>query len=140
MRLRVVLGIVVLCGSGLYATLRSTADLLAVYQSGHGPRTIGHLPVYEARFFGLRASQPSHLVVEYIDDQEDPYLSRTAWVLTQYALVPWIVLPKNERTRIPGQLVVGNFHRGGHGPEKFQGLGFVGDYGRGIMLFVRTGP
>ncbi len=140
MRFRVALGIVVLCGFAFYASLRSAADMLARYRAGHGPHEIADVTAYEKRFVALRASQPGHPVVEYFDDQEDPVLKVTARTLTQYALAPWIVLDRTDPPGIPGRLVVGNFHRRLPGPEQLQGLAFVRNYGRGVMLFVRSGP
>jgi hypothetical protein len=53
------------------------------------------------------------------------------YVLTQYALLPAIVLPG-----IHGALTVGNFDTaGGIDPEATRGRTLVRDFGNGVMLF-----
>jgi glycosyltransferase involved in cell wall biosynthesis len=92
---------------------------------------------YEARFQGLRQVLPPYGRVGYVtdavpqgDDVEAPRLAFKRYLLTQYALVPTIVLPDFQ-----GPLAVGNFQSpyaadsaARHHPA------LVRDFGDGVML------
>ncbi|MGH7517657.1 MAG: hypothetical protein ACREOC_09340 [Gemmatimonadales bacterium] len=60
-----------------------------------------------------------------------PRLAFKRYLLTQYALLPAMVLPG-----IHGQLTVGNFHSAdGMDSTATRGLTLIRDFGNGVMLF-----
>jgi hypothetical protein len=95
---------------------------------------------YEARFRELKQVLPPHARIGYVtdlrpqgsaDDGRIRRLSVKRYVLTQYALLPAIVLPGTQHG-----LVVSNFYSA-HGidSEETRGLTLIRDFGDGVMLF-----
>jgi GT2 family glycosyltransferase len=112
---------------------------------GRAVQTIHDLPSrdaitsYEDRFRELRPALPPVGRVGYVTDAEikpaegldAPRLAFKRYLLTQYALVPTIVLPDTQ-----AGLVVGNFEAARIPNTKATaGLSLVRDYGNGVMLF-----
>ncbi len=113
---------------------RSIRDLASLTR----PDEITH---YEARFRELRQVLPPRERVGYLTDVApssaagepvaDPRLAFKRYVLTQYALLPAIVLPDTHVT-----LAVGNFHSAGRGDgAAVGGLTLIRDFGDGVKLF-----
>lgn len=100
---------------------------------------------YEGRFRELRTVLPPRVRVGYVADRlpagaaDDPALARLAfkrYVLTQYALLPAIVLPDTAGSG----LVVGDFEApGGRDSAAARGLTLIRDLGQGVLL-LRTSP
>jgi GT2 family glycosyltransferase len=98
---------------------------------------------YEDRFRELRRSLPPQGRVGYVTDAvpaesvagaDAARLAFKHYVLTQYALLPTLVLPD-----VPGALTVGNFDTaGGLDPEVTRGRTLVRDFGNGVVLFRTT--
>jgi hypothetical protein len=97
---------------------------------------------YEARFRELRPVLAPHARVGYLTDvtpqgaagDEAARLAFKRYVLTQYALLPTIVLPG-----IHDALAVGNLHSAnGIDSGATRGLRLVRDFGDGVMLFRRS--
>lgn len=135
-RLRFGLSVMVLFVVGY--SLRLAAREVRELQHASGPDEISR---YEARFQGLRQALPPYGRVGYVtdatpqggDDVEAPRLAFKRYLLTQYALVPTIVLPE-----YPGPLAVGNFQSPNgltSGTQRQPTL--VRDFGGGVML-LRT--
>ena len=99
---------------------------------------------HESRFQQLKELLPPRTAVGYVtdptpqgpaSDDQLPRLAFKRYLLTQYALLPAIVLPG-----IQGALVVGNFYSSnGIDSEATRGLTLIRDFGDGVMLF-RTSP
>jgi GT2 family glycosyltransferase len=94
---------------------------------------------YEARFRELRQVLAPHARVGYLTDvtpqgvggDETARLAFKRYLLTQYALLPTIVLPG-----IHDALAVGNFHSAnGIDSGATRGLRLVRDFGGGVILF-----
>jgi hypothetical protein len=132
-------GLVVLVLFALAANLRllvrELRDLAAIAPPDEITR-------YEDRFRELRRSLPLQGRVGYVTDAApaavagaDPArLAFKRYVLTQYALLPTLVLPD-----MPGALTVGNFDTaGGIDSEVTRGRTLVRDVGNGVMLFRTT--
>ncbi|MGH7517641.1 MAG: glycosyltransferase [Gemmatimonadales bacterium] len=95
---------------------------------------------YEARFQELRHVLPPRARVGYLTDHmpqsaaagdDAPRLAFKRYLLTQYALLPAMVLPG-----IHGQLTVGNFHSAdGMDSTATRGLTLIRDFGNGVLLF-----
>lgn len=100
---------------------------------------------YVARFRELRTALPPRVRVGYVADRlparaaDDPELARLAfkrYVLTQYALLPAIVLPDTAGA----ELVVGDFEApDGRDSASARGLTLIRDLGEGVLL-LRTSP
>jgi len=97
---------------------------------------------YEARFQELRQVLPSRALVGYVTDlrpqradgDDGPRLAFKRYLLTQYALLPAIVLAD-----IQGALVVGNFEASdSRDSAATRGLTLIRDFGDGVMLFRRS--
>jgi GT2 family glycosyltransferase len=133
--MRIGLGLLVLFAlvSDLRLLVRERRDLAASVPPDEITR-------YEDRFRELRRVLPPRARVGYLADVtppasvagEDPgRLAFKRYVLTQYALLPAIVLPG-----LHGALTVGNFDTaGGIDPEAIRGRTLVRDFGNGVMLF-----
>jgi GT2 family glycosyltransferase len=97
---------------------------------------------YEDRFRELRQMLPPVARVGYLTDVDsgaalDADAARLAfkqYVLTQYALLPAIVLPG-----IHGSLIVGNFDSAASHSRETSGRTLVHDFGNGVMLFRTPG-
>lgn len=126
--------------------LGSSARLLT--RSFHDVRAIGRpdeITRYEDRFRELRTALPSRVRVGYVADRlparaaADPELARQAfkrYVLTQYALLPAIVLADTAGAG----LVVGDFEApDGRDSAAARGLTLIRDLGEGVLL-LRTSP
>lgn len=126
--------------------LGSSARLLG--RSFHAVPAIGRpdeISRYEDRFRELRTALPSRIRVGYVADRlparaaDDPELARQAfkrYVLTQYALLPAIVLPDTAGA----ELVVGDFEGpDGRDSAAARGLTLIRDLGKGVLL-LRTSP
>ena len=97
---------------------------------------------HEARFQALTRALPGHGVVGYVSDAPvagmDPASSEARqafkrYLLTQYALVPVVVLRS-----LDAELVVGDFSASGpDGASTPPGFVVVKDFGRGVVLFRR---
>ena len=95
---------------------------------------------HESRFRQLKQLLPPHTAVGYVTDltpqraAHDDQLPRLAfkrYLLTQYTLLPAIVLPD-----VHDGLVVGNFYSSnGIDSEATRGLMLIRDFGDGVMLF-----
>jgi GT2 family glycosyltransferase len=112
---------------------------------GRAVQALHHLPSrdaitsYEDRFRELRPALPPVGRVGYVTDPEikpaegldAPRLAFKRYLLTQYALLPTIVLPDTQ-----AGLVVGNFEAAEiPNTDATAGLRLVRDYGNGVMLF-----
>lgn len=94
----------------------------------------------ESRFGRLQPLLPPHSAVGYVTDRapqgrphddDFPRLAFKRYLLTQYALLPAIVLPG-----IHGALVVGDFYSSpGSDSDATRGLTLIRDFGGGVMLF-----
>jgi GT2 family glycosyltransferase len=136
--MRAGLGLLVLfaLASNLRLLVRELHDLAAVAPPDEITR-------YENRFRELRRSLPPRARVGYVTDAApaasvagaDPArLAFKRYVLTQYALLPTLVLPD-----MSGALTVGNFDTvGGIDSEVTRGRTLVRDFGNGVMLFRTT--
>ena len=126
--------------------LGSSARLVA--RSFHDVSAIGRpdeITRYEDRFRELRTALPPRVRLGYVADRlparaaDDPELARQAfkrYVLTQYALLPAIVLPDTA----DGGLVVGDFEApDGRDSAAARGLTLIRDLGEGVLL-LRTSP
>lgn len=94
---------------------------------------------YDARFRALRQTLPPRARLGYVgdgrpgaeDSADGPRLAFKRYLLTQYALLPAIVLPDAQ-----GALVVGNFDASaGIDSTPTRGLLLIRDFGDGVMLF-----
>jgi hypothetical protein len=90
------------------------------------------ITVYVERFEKLRKSLPNRGTIGYIDDESDNAKASKAYILTQYALIPIIVI----RGADP-ELVVGNFsHSSLETRESVpKNLIPIKDFGDGVILF-----
>jgi len=95
---------------------------------------------YENRFRELRQALPRLARVGYVsepgtpqtgDGGEGPRLAFKRYLLTQYAVLPTIVLPG-----VHGTVGIANFHSGnGIDSAATRGLTLIHDFGNGVMLF-----
>jgi hypothetical protein len=95
---------------------------------------------HEGRFRQLKQLLPPHTVVGYVTDltpqgaAHDDQFQRLAfkrYLLTQYALVPAIVLPG-----VHGSFVVGNFYSSsGIDRQASKSLMLIRDFGDGVTLY-----
>jgi len=143
--------------SGAQATRRTALAALALaclvlFALGSSVRLLGRavhalrqlpsrdaIASYEARFRDLRPDLPPVARVGYVTDRDigpgegldAPRLAFKRYLLTQYALLPTIVLSDTQ-----AGLVVGNFAApGSPDSNATAGLSLIRDYGNGVMLF-----
>jgi hypothetical protein len=98
---------------------------------------IDEISIYEKRFSGLLDLLPKQGVVGYVSDKfDETKYDVKSFYLTQYAIVPTIVVREKKRP-----MVVGNFNDTEVRTEEFEkyGLRLSKDFGNGVMLFVRKG-
>ena len=134
-RMRIGVGLIILFAlvSNMRLLGRAVHDLAALTQPDE-------ITEYEARFKQLKQVLPPHARVGYVTDarrQDGESRSRPfmRYLLTQYALLPVIVLRDSHQP-----LVVGNFYSAnGIDGETTRGLTLIRDLGNGVMLF-RTSP
>jgi hypothetical protein len=130
-------------GLGLLVLFALVSDLRLLVRELHDLAAIAppdEITRYEDRFRELRRVLPPRARVGYLADVTPPVsvagddparLAFKRYVLTQYALLPTIVLPGNH-----GALTVGNFDSaGGIDPDATRGRTLVRDFGNGVMLF-----
>jgi hypothetical protein len=133
MRLGVCLIILFALVSNMRLLGRAVHDLTALTQPDE-------ITEYEARFKQLKQVLPPHARVGYVTDarrQDGESRSRPfmRYLLTQYALLPVIVLRDSHQP-----LIVGNFYSAnGIDAETTRGLTLIRDFGNGVMLF-RASP
>jgi hypothetical protein len=134
-RMRIGLGLLLLFALG------SSVRLLArAFDSFRDLRRPDEITRYEGRFQELRSALPRQARVGYVsgpvsqgpaDGDDGPRLAFKRYLLTQYALVPVLVLPD-----VRGPLVVGNFGASaGIDSVAARGLTLIRDFGDGVMLF-----
>jgi glycosyltransferase involved in cell wall biosynthesis len=138
-RMRIGLCVLALFAAG--SSLRLAARKAHELRHVRGPDEITR---YEARFHELRRAVPPYARSRYVtdatppwpaDDDEGPRLAFKRYLLTQYALLPAIVLPGSH-----GGLAVGNFESpNGADSGATSHRTLVRDFGDGVMLF-RTSP
>lgn len=134
---RVRIGLILLVLFSVVSSLRLLARQLREFRQAAGPDEITS---YEARFHPLENLAPPGAPVGYVTGPEPPgaeggRLAFKRYVLTQYALLPAIVLPSARSA-----LVVGNFDSTAQADSTaLRGLEPVRDLGNGVILFRRTG-
>ena len=134
-RMRIGVGLIILFAlvSNMRLLGRAVHDLAALTQPDE-------ITEYEARFKQLKQVLPPHARVGYVTDarrQDGESRSRPfmRYLLTQYALLPVIVLRDSHQP-----LIVGNFYSAnGIDGETTRGLTLIRDLGNGVMLF-RASP
>jgi GT2 family glycosyltransferase len=124
----------------LFALVSSARPLGRAFHDLAGVSRPDEITRYETRFREIRKILPPHAHVAYLTDptprepvggDDTPRLAFEHYVLTQYALLPTIVLPG-----IPSALAVGNFHSAsGIDSTATGGLTLIRDFGNGVMLF-----
>jgi hypothetical protein len=131
MRLGVCLIILFALVSNMRLLGRAVHDLAALTQPDE-------ITEYEARFRQLKQVLPADARVGYVADarpgeaRSQPFMR---YLLTQYALLPVIVLRDSHQP-----LIVGNFYSAnGIDGETTRGLTLIRDFGNGVMLF-RASP
>ena len=136
-RMRIGVGLIILFALISNLLGRAVHDLAALTQTDE-------ITEYEARFRQLKQVLPPHARVGYVTDARPQGVvqdgnSRSLpfkrYLLTQYALLPVIVLRDSHQP-----LVVGNFYSAnGVDGETTRGLTLIRDLGNGVMLF-RASP
>jgi GT2 family glycosyltransferase len=123
----------------LFAVASSVRLLARAFRSLPAVARPDEITSYEARFGQLREILPPRARVGYVTDRqpqgvegdEGPRLAFKRYLLTQYALLPAIVLPDDG-----APLVVGNFSAAnGVDSAATRDLTLVRDFGDGVMLF-----
>jgi hypothetical protein len=132
-RMRLGVGLIILFAlvSNMRLLGRAVHDLAALTQPDE-------ITDYEGRFRQLKQVLPPYARVGYVADArpgEARSLPFKRYLLTQYALLPVIVLRGSHQP-----LVVGNFYSAnGVDGETTRGLTLIRDLGNGVMLF-RASP
>jgi glycosyltransferase involved in cell wall biosynthesis len=129
-----------LCLLVLFALVSGVRSLSRAFHDAAQISRPDEITQYETRFRELRRALPPYARVGYVTDRtpEDsgggddaPRLAFKRYLLTQYALLPTLVLPG-----IHGALAVGNFHSTtGFDTTATSGLTLIRDFGNGVMLF-----
>jgi len=135
-------------GLGLIVLFALAADVRLLGRAFHDRAEIGRtdeITRYEARFGALRKVLAPYGRVGYLSDpvppappagSDIPRLAFKHHLLTQYALLPTMVLPG-----IGDTLAVGNFHSAdGVDSAAIRGLTLIRDFGNGVMLFRTAAP
>jgi len=130
-------------GLFLMVSFALVSDLRWLGRGLHHRRAIARpdeITQHESRFGRLKALLPPHTTVGSVTDpppqgaahdDERPRLAFKRYLLTQYALLPAIVLPG-----VHGALVVGDFYSSNGGDSvATRGLTLIRDFGGGVMLF-----
>jgi GT2 family glycosyltransferase len=133
------LGIGLLALAALVMGLRVAAREVSALRRSGRPDEITR---YEARFQALRQVLPASVQVGYVTepaawmpgDVEGPRLAFRRLVLTQYALLPALVVPESG-----GPLAVGNFDSlAAADSAALKGFSVVRDFGNGVLLLRRS--
>jgi len=130
-------------GLALIVIFALVSDIRWIRRAFHERRAItrsDEITQHESRFREIKQLLPPHTTVGYVTDptpqgpapdDQVPRLAFKRYLLTQYALLPAIVLPG-----IHGALVVGDFYStNGVDSEATRGLTLIRDFGAGVVLF-----
>jgi hypothetical protein len=128
----------------LYSTATGLARVRAIYHAFRSPE-VDEVTRYERRMLELRDALPPGGIVGYVTDPllgdsssarvaTDLHDRFKAYILAQYVLAPRIVVGDTTR-----EWVVGNY-REDRTDRPLPGYHIVREFGRGLVLYRRTGP
>ena len=134
MRIRAVVGIVLLVLVSLFSTLKLTrpTEQFAARFAGITEIVPDNVTLSERRVLPLRASLPPHGTIGYVTDDADGYAAHERYLMVRYALAP--VLVENNSAHA---LVVGNITRPTTDLQSLtrqHNLTLLKDFGGGVLL------